>query len=122
MLLRNTSRFINLKMPSLCIKNALFDTNIPIMKFSLMSYVFFAVALVLGIALPVFAQSADDWSQAEEVVRTIRLPKIPNRDYVITNFGAKSGGTSDARPAILAAIKKPSTEGGGASLFRRGNG
>jgi polygalacturonase len=120
MLLRNTSRFINLKMPSLCIKNALFDTNIPIMKFSLMSYVFFAVAFVLGIALPVFAQSADDWSQAEEVVRTIRLPKIPNRDYVITNFGAKSGGTSDARPAILAAIKKASTEGGGRVIIPPG--
>src|SRR5215207_6713795 len=59
------------------------------------------------------AQSGDDWARAEEVVRGIRLPEIPERDYVITDFGAQAGGTSDARPAIMAAIKKASAEGGG---------
>jgi polygalacturonase len=73
----------------------------------------FAVALVLGVALPAFAQSADDWARAEEVVRGIRLPEIPGRDYRITDFGAQAGGTADARPAIMAAIKKASAEGGG---------
>jgi polygalacturonase len=79
----------------------------------LINYVFFTVAFVSGIVIPAIAQSADDWSRAEEVVRSIRLSEIPNRDYVITNFGAKSGGATDSRPAILAAIKKASTEGGG---------
>src|SRR4028118_2114444 len=79
----------------------------------LMSRIFLTIALVLGTALPAFAQSSDDWSRADEVVRTIRLPEIPARDYVITNFGALSGGTADARPAIMAAIKKASAEGGG---------
>src|ERR687894_786508 len=86
----------------------------------LMSYLFLAVALFWGVALPAFAQSADDWSRAEEVMRTIRLPEIPARDYVITNFGAQSGGTADARPAILAAIKKASAEGGGRVVIPSG--
>jgi polygalacturonase len=74
---------------------------------------FFALALVLGGALPALAQSANDWARAEEVVRPIRLPEIPARDYRVTDFGARDGGTADARPAILAAIKKASAEGGG---------
>ncbi|HEX8398787.1 MAG TPA: glycoside hydrolase family 28 protein [Pyrinomonadaceae bacterium] len=86
----------------------------------LISYIFLAVALALGNALPAFAQSADDWAHAEEAVRTIRLPEIPVRDYFITNFGALSGGTTDARPAILAAIKKASAEGGGRVVIPQG--
>jgi len=86
----------------------------------LISYIFLAVAFALGITLPSFAQSTDDWARAEEVVRTIRLPEISARDYVITNFGAHSGGTTDARPAILAAIKKASAEGGGRIIIPPG--
>src|SRR5215213_9482490 len=74
---------------------------------------FLALALVLGVALPALAQSADDWGRAEEILRAIRLPQIPARDYRITDFGAQDGGTTDARPAIMAAIKKASAEGGG---------
>lgn len=72
-----------------------------------------AFALALCFAPAGLAQPADDWARAEEVVRSIRLPEIPARDYPITDFGAQPGGTSDARPAILAAIKKASAEGGG---------
>jgi polygalacturonase len=63
---------------------------------------------------------ADDWSRAEEIARTIKLPEIPSRDYVITNFGAQAGGTADARPAILAAIKKASADGGGRVVIPAG--
>src|SRR5687768_5887548 len=59
------------------------------------------------------AQAVDDWARAEEVVRGIRLPEIPARDYPVTDFGAQAGRAADARPAILAAIKKASAEGGG---------
>ncbi|HEY0171531.1 MAG TPA: glycoside hydrolase family 28 protein [Pyrinomonadaceae bacterium] len=72
-----------------------------------------AVALVSGAALPALARPADDWARAEEIVRDIRLPQIPARDYPVTDFGAQAGGTADARPAIMAAIKKASAEGGG---------
>ncbi|MET0624757.1 MAG: glycoside hydrolase family 28 protein [Pyrinomonadaceae bacterium] len=73
----------------------------------------FAVALVPGVALTALARPADDWARADEIVRDIRLPEIPARDYPITDFGAQPGGTADARPAIMAAIKKASAEGGG---------
>ena len=79
-----------------------------------------AAALVLGAAHASAAQTADDWARAEEVVRGIRLPEIPARDYPITDFGARAGGEADARPAIQAAIKKASAEGGGRVLIPAG--
>jgi hypothetical protein len=79
-----------------------------------------AGALFFGGAVRVLAQPVDDWTRAEEIVRSIRLPEIPARDYVITDFGARPGGTTDARPAILAAIKKASAEGGGRVVIPSG--
>lgn len=77
-------------------------------------------AFILNANSTVFAQSSDDWKRADEIVRNIRLPEIPKRDYKITDFGAKSGGVADARPAILAAIKKASAEGGGRVVIPAG--
>ena len=45
--------------------------------------------------------------------RAIKLPEIANRDYRVTDFGAKADDAADNRPAILAAIKKASDAGGG---------
>ena len=59
------------------------------------------------------AQATNDWARAEEIVQSIRLPEIPDREYRITDFGARAGVANDARPAIQAAIQKASTEGGG---------
>lgn len=70
-------------------------------------------SVLLVFAPRTLAQPVDDWARAQEIVRGIRLPEIPDRDYPITDFGARAGGTADARPAILAAIKKASAEGGG---------
>jgi polygalacturonase len=86
----------------------------------LISYIFLALALILSVAHPVLAQSADDWTRAEETVRAIQLPKIPNRNYLINDFSALPGGTADARPAILAAIRKASVEGGGRIIIPPG--
>jgi polygalacturonase len=70
---------------------------------------------------PVLAQPANDWARVEEIVGAIRLPEIPDRDYVITDFGAQPGGTADARPAILAAIETASAEGGGRVVIPPGD-
>lgn len=75
---------------------------------------------VLVVSVSIFAQTKDDWKRADEIVQSIKTPQIPNRDYLITDFGAKSGGTIDARPAILAAIKKASAEGGGRVVIPAG--
>jgi len=75
---------------------------------------------IFTIASAAFGQSSDDWQRADEIVRNIKLPQIPKRDYKITDFGAKSDGTIDTRPAILAAIKKASAEGGGRVVIPAG--
>ena len=84
--------------------------------------------ILLTLALSAFAPhvllaaaEADDWAKADEIVKAIQLPKIPQRDFNITDFGAKSGAQSDARPAILAAIKKASAEGGGRVVIPPGS-
>jgi polygalacturonase len=81
-------------------------------------------AAVLALATaPVFAaekESPASWQKADEIVSAIQLPQIPQRDYLITDFGAKAGSNADARPAIIAAIKKASSEGGGRVVIPAG--
>lgn len=79
-----------------------------------------ALALILTVSFSAAAQSNDDWERADRIVRDIKLPKIPKRNFKITDFGAKPGGETDARPAILAAIKKASAAGGGRIVIPRG--
>lgn len=79
----------------------------------LISYLITAVAFSFCFVIPTTAYSSDDWKRADEIVRTIKLPEIPARDYRITDFDAQEGGTVDARPSILAAMKKASADGGG---------
>ena len=79
-----------------------------------------AVAFVVCLSHNVPAQTKDDWTRADEIVRSIKLPEIPARDYVITNFGAKPDGAADNRPAIQAAIKKAAAEGGGRVVIPAG--
>ena len=83
------------------------------------------VASLIGIVvatphLSTAAEEVANWAVADKIVASIELPNIPDRDYVITDFGAKSDGASDARPAIAAAIKKASAEGGGRVIVPKG--
>lgn len=64
---------------------------------------------------------ADDWAMATTIVESIKSPAIPDKDFVITDFGAISDGKTDARPAILAAIDKASNEGGGRVVLPKGD-
>lgn len=57
---------------------------------------------------------------ASGIVDKIDLPKIPNRAFDISDFGAMKGGEIDARPAILAAIAKAVAEGGGKVILPEG--
>lgn len=54
-----------------------------------------------------------DWGLVETIVSGIESPRIPARDYLVTEFGATGGGVADARPALLAAIARASAAGGG---------
>lgn len=87
---------------------------------------FLAIVLLFGAGSPFAATPAapvsdNDWAKADEIVQSIQLPKIPARDYVITDFGAKPDGQTDALPAIKAAIKKASAEGGGRVVIPKGD-
>ncbi|HEX2854498.1 MAG TPA: glycoside hydrolase family 28 protein [Opitutaceae bacterium] len=80
-----------------------------------------ALVLAASTAQGASVSEATDWSKADEIVKAIQLPKIPARDFLITDFGAKPGDQSDARPAILAAIKQASSAGGGRVVIPKGS-
>lgn len=50
---------------------------------------------------------------ADRIVRSIEKPRIPRRDFPITDHGAVAGGVTDNTAAIAAAIATASRRGGG---------
>ncbi len=61
-----------------------------------------------------------DWGLIETIVSRIESPQIPERVYRVVDFGAVGDGAADARPAIMAAINKASSEGGGRVVLSPG--
>ncbi len=62
-----------------------------------------------------------DWKQMDVILKKIESPRIPQKDFVITDFAAPGDGTSDARPAIMRAIQAASDAGGGRVVIPAGN-
>ncbi|MCW3840761.1 glycoside hydrolase family 28 protein [Micromonospora yasonensis] len=56
---------------------------------------------------------APGWGQVPQIEKSITVPTFPDRDYTVTEFGAVGDGTTDARPAITAAIHAANSAGGG---------
>jgi polygalacturonase len=69
-----------------------------------------AVLLAAGAGAADAPAPTVDWSQVETIVAAIEAPKIPRRDFRV---GGVADGTSDALPAIRAAIDEASSAGGG---------
>jgi len=61
-----------------------------------------------------------DWIGPDEIVASIELPRIPDRDFSILDFGAPTDGVNDARPAIMKAIDAASEAGGGRVVLPEG--
>ncbi len=66
-----------------------------------------------------------DWTMVGTIVSRIETPRIPERTYLVSEFGAAGVGVAgdgsvDARPAILAAIAKAKAEGGGRVVLSPG--
>ncbi|MEH7387781.1 glycosyl hydrolase family 28 protein [Bacillus sp. JJ1521] len=80
----------------------------------------FVQPLVMSGGNEVQAKSKDGWEQVPEILSQISPPEIPDRDYLITDFGAVGDGVSDARPAIMEAITKAASEGGGRVILPAG--
>lgn len=69
-------------------------------------------------SIPEHSNTQTDWNKASEIVQAVQRPVIPERDYNITDFGAKRG--RDARPAIMQAIETAHADGGGRVIIPEG--
>lgn len=74
--------------------------------------------IVFFVAFSAFAAD-DPWSAVPEILARIQPPAFPARDFVITKYGAKSGG--DATIAIDKAIKACAKAGGGRVVIPPGD-
>jgi polygalacturonase len=86
-----------------------------------------ASLFLLTLLVPAAAAQTDDpapgrvdWRLVDTIVARIEAPRIPSRDYRVADFGAAGDGEADARPAIMAAIAKASSEGGGRVVLSPG--
>lgn len=86
--------------------------------------VFLIVVFPLLASTTVHAKSdfykQSDWQQMDVIVKKIQSPNIPDKTFLITEFGAKKDSTSDARPAILKAIDAAVQAGGGKVVIPAG--
>ena len=53
------------------------------------------------------------WDQLPEILARIVPPAFPDRDYLVTDYGAAGDGKSDCYPAFAAAISACNSAGGG---------
>jgi polygalacturonase len=56
---------------------------------------------------------ADAWDRVPDILKRIVPPRFPDRDFAITNSGARGDGTTDCTGAFRAAIGACSAAGGG---------
>ena len=61
-----------------------------------------------------------DWGVAETILQRIVAPSFPDRDFVITDFGAVEGGEADSSVAIRRAIVAAHESGGGRVVVPEG--
>ncbi len=58
-------------------------------------------------------QTDSGWSTLPDILKSINPPTFPDRDFLITDFGAKGDGTTDCTDAFRRAIESCSGAGGG---------
>jgi polygalacturonase len=76
---------------------------------------------LLVASAPIFAAESDaDWAQMDEILKRIVAPTFPDKDFVITEYGAVGDGKKDCRPAITKAIEECSNAGGGRVVLPAG--
>jgi polygalacturonase len=64
--------------------------------------------------------TGDPWARADEIVRAIRVPGFPNRDFDITSFGAVGDGVASCTGPIRKAIAACRAAGGGRVVVPKG--
>lgn len=66
------------------------------------------------------AATQDPWARADAIVRGIRVPRFPSRDFVITKYGAIGDGVASCTEAIRKAIAACRAAGGGRVVVPEG--
>jgi polygalacturonase len=61
------------------------------------------------------------WSQLPAILASIVPPKFPDRDFLITDYGARDLAGADSAPALNAAIQACNQSGGGRVVVPAGN-
>jgi polygalacturonase len=60
------------------------------------------------------------WETAEEILSRIKEPSFPDKDFVITDYGAVEGGQHDCTGAISKAVDDCNKSGGGRVVIPKG--
>ena len=60
------------------------------------------------------------WSEVPRILSQVKDPRIPHRDFPITDYGAVPGGTNDSDEAIRKSCEACSREGGGRVVIPSG--
>jgi polygalacturonase len=81
---------------------------------------FIAAAAATALARPALARAPDPWDQAAAILRRIRAPRFPARDFAVTAYGAREGGVFKNTQAIAAAIAACHAAGGGRVVIPAG--
>jgi len=85
-----------------------------------------AITALLFLGAPGWAGPTDaadrtlEWSDVPSILARIHAPVFPDHDFVITVYGARSGGQTDCLPAVRAAIEACHAAGGGHVLVPPG--
>ena len=69
--------------------------------------------LVASLAVAQPSTTVDPWTRLPGILAAIKAPTFPDRDFVITTYGAKADGATDATDAIRKAIAACVAAGGG---------
>ncbi len=95
--------------------------NMKITSFSSAVKAILSLSLAWGLSLHLTsAQQVLTWDDVPDLVAAISPPSIPERVYAVTDFGAKADGQTDARPAIMEAIRVANKAGGGKVVLSEG--
>ena len=63
----------------------------------------------------------DPWESVDEIMQQITPPSFPDKDFLVTNYGAVGDGQTNSAEAIRKAIEACSAEGGGRVVVPAGN-
>lgn len=99
--------------------NVVFRINMKFKRKILIILIFGLTAAVIG-AEPASPNLRQAWALESQILKHIREPKFPWRNFVITDFGAVGDGKTDCTEAIKKAIEACANKGGGRVIVPAG--